>query len=85
MALHPAKPSLLKISSSVQRPEIMPLIRMAPKTRQQYLQHVATVLNLHKDTVRFTQHLFARLKVSSCEKEVIVSAAVRLVHSGPVC
>ena len=49
----------------VQRPQVLPPVRMAPRTRQQYVQHVGTVLNLHKDTVRFTQHLYARLKVGS--------------------
>lgn len=38
-------------------------IRPEPRTSAQFVQHMGTILKLHKDTLRFTQHLFKRFKV----------------------
>lgn len=44
--------------------QMLPAIRMAPKTSLDYGRYVGHVLKLQKDTLRFAQHLFSRVKVS---------------------
>lgn len=47
----------------VQMPQRVLPTRPEPRTSLQFVQQVGTILKLHKDTLRFTQHLFERLKV----------------------